>query len=135
MSAEYYEDPLLLYQGLMPDPNAISASAAVGIFYTSPALQTGGNALRPPSVILTEVLIANTSATATASVGLFLPASGASATAGCAVFPDVMIEPSTFTRMTFATVLPAGASIRGRCDINAKVCLHISGVKRTPRQP
>lgn len=135
MSADYYEDPCLLYQGLMPDPNAISASAAVGVFYTSPALQAGGNALRPPSVIITEVLIANTSVSATANVGLFFPQSGASATAGCAVFPDVLVDPASYTRMTFATVLPAGSSIRGRCDINAKVCLHISGVKRTPRQP
>lgn len=135
MSADYYEDPDLLFQGLMPDLNAISASAAVGIFYTSPSLQTGGSTLRPPSVILTEVLIANTSATATAIVGLFMPLSGASISAGCAVFPDVLIEPSTFTRMTFATVMRAGASLRGRCDINQKVCLTISGVKRTPRTP
>ncbi len=134
MSADYYEDPLLLFQGLMPDANAISASAAVGIFYTSDALQTGGSTLRPPSVILTEVVIAS-SHTATATIGLFLAKTGASVSAGCAVFPDVDIDPASFTRITLATIMPAGSSLRGRSSINNKVCLHISGVKRTPRTP
>ncbi len=120
MSA-YYENVKLLYQGLL------AGSAA--LLYTSPAAVAGDKAAR--SVMLTEVLIANVDSAAR-NLTLYIVPSGGSAGDDNTIVPASEIEEKSFTRLTFATVIPAGATLKGFASSANKICLTVTGVERIP---
>ncbi len=122
----YYENPIQAYQGLLTNSSAT--------LYTSPAAVTGDSALRPRSAMLTEVLIANTD-TAVCTLTLYIVPSGGSIGAASTVVPTSDIEANSFVRLTFATVMPAGSTLRGLGGTTNKICLTVTVVERIPLTP
>lgn len=113
----YFENPKLIYQGLLTNASAT--------LYTAPAAPTSGP---PPKVVIEEIVIANTDSAARTLTLYAVPANGTISNTNV-LLPAVSLAANSFTRLDLQTVMEASGTLRGFADTTLKICLTVSGTE------